>query len=77
MKTKKRWSAVAFGIVLIGLGLACFNYTKQSTLEHHQEWAREHNRPAPSRAIFLGGIGSGVVGVVVVVLSVWPRRGGS
>lgn len=76
MRSRKRWVGIAIGVVLVALGLGCVNYTKQSTLEHHREWAAARGVPAPSKGIFYGGIASIALGVVLGALSLIPKRGG-
>jgi len=57
------------GAALIGFGIACANYTKPSTLEHHQEWSRENGLPAPSAAILYVGVASAAVGGFMLALT--------
>ena len=43
------------GLVFL-FGLACLNYTKAGSWEHHGETAARHGFPPPSQAIFYGGV---------------------
>ena len=67
------WAPVAFGLLLLGGGIACFNYTKPGTLAYHQAWASEHGRPAPSDTVLWGGAVSAVAGSLVVGFCVAGR----
>ena len=69
-----RWIPIAAGVLLVAFGLACFNYTKPSTLQHHQEWAREHAMLAPSDTVFWAGVGSVALGAFVLGFSVRRRH---
>ncbi len=64
-----RWIALAFGCVLVLLGLACLNYTKAGTIQHHQEWAAASGMPAPSATILWAGAASGALGAFLVGFS--------
>ena len=66
----------AIGALLIIFGLACLNYSKASALEHHRQWALQHNAPPPSQTIFLGGIASILVGFGFVGLTLLRRNPG-
>ena len=65
-RTARRWALVVIGLLLLGFGVACFNYTKPGSLEGHQEWAAAHGRPAPTETIFWGGAVSVAAGAFVV-----------
>ncbi len=65
-RIKRRWMPVVFGALLVAFGLACFNYTKPGTLLHHQEWATQNDRPAPSDTVFWTGVGSAVLGAFTI-----------
>ncbi len=60
------WAPVVVGLLLLGVGIACFNYTKPGTLQYHQAWASEHGRPAPSDTVLWGGAVSAVIGSLAV-----------
>jgi hypothetical protein len=51
---------------LLAFGLACLNYTKAETLEHHREVARQHDWPPPGPAILYGGVAAVVAGAGAV-----------
>lgn len=72
----RRLILLLVAVVLVGLGLGCINYTKESTREHHVEWARSHNLPPPSQGIFIGGLASTAIGAAVLLVGLIPRRGG-
>ncbi len=76
MRRGKRLMIIGIGLVLIVFGAGCMNYSKASTLEHHRAWAREHGMPGPSRGMFFGGMGSAVVGVLLVGVGVIGGRSG-
>jgi len=61
----------------LGVGIACFNYTKPGTLEHHQAWASEHGRPAPTNTILWSGAVSAVIGSLAIGFGVAGRKCGS
>lgn len=61
-RAARRWGPVLIGLVLLAFGIACLNYTKPGTVEHHRAWADEHARPAPGDGILWGGAGAAVVG---------------
>ncbi len=71
------WAPVVVGLLLLGVGIACFNYTKPGTLEHHQAWAGEHGRPAPTNTILWSGAVSAVIGSLAIGFGVAGRKGGS
>ena len=54
MKLKTR---VLPGLVLMGVGFGCLNYTKAFGVEAHYEWAEESGFPAPSGPIYFLGVG--------------------
>lgn len=72
----RRWAPVAVGLLLVGSGIACFNYTKPATLPHHQAWATEHGRPAPSDGVLWTGVGLAVTGGLALGFAVGGRNGG-
>lgn len=72
----RRWAPVVVGLVLLGFGIACFNYSKPGTLEYHQAWASEHGRPAPSDTVLWSGVAAAVIGAFVVGVGVAGCRGG-
>jgi hypothetical protein len=57
-----RIAQVACSLVLVAVGFLCLNYTKGFDMDHHVEWARQHDMPAPSYAIFLAGALLGALG---------------
>jgi hypothetical protein len=64
-----RWLACA-GALLLLFGLACLNYTKAESREHHREVARSYGLPPPGPAILYGGaaavtLGAGSVGYAI------------
>ena len=65
-RTATRWAPVSIGLLLMGFGVACFNYTKPGALQYHQEWAAANGRPAPTDTIFWGGAVSVSVGACAV-----------
>ena len=69
-----RWVPVAIGFLLVAFGIACLNYTKPGTLQHHQEWAREHAKPAPGNTVFWSGVTSTAIGAFVLGFSVARRK---
>ena len=72
MRTGARATFAMLGVFLILIGLACLNYTKPSTLEHHRDWARETGAPPPGPAIQYAGFAAmalGVGGVSIAVLA--------
>ncbi len=70
------WVPLVVGLLLLGAGIACFNYTKPGTLQYHQAWASEHDRPAPTDTVLWGGAVSAVIGSLVVGFSVAGLKGG-
>ena len=62
------------GLGLVLFGLACFNYSKESTLEHHTRWAEEHGAPPPGRGTFLAGVGSAGIGIGIAGYGLLARR---
>jgi hypothetical protein len=55
------------GLIIAATGFFCLNFTNGIGIEHHAEWAKAHQMPAPSLAIFYAGvvllaIGAGIVG---------------
>ena len=70
----QRVLSVALGAILIVFGLACVNYTKPSGLEHHREWAAQHNAPPPNDTILIGGVVGVGAGVGLIGLGVSRRR---
>ncbi len=71
-RTATRWAPVTIGLLLMGFGVACFNYTKPGALQYHQEWAAANGRPAPTDTIFWCGVGGGGR----VCRWVWDRQEG-
>ena len=69
-RAAKCWAPVVVGLLLLGAGIACFNYTKPGTLQDHQAWASEHGRPAPSDTVLWSGAGSAVIGSLAVGFAV-------
>jgi hypothetical protein len=57
---------VLLALSLLGFGLACLNYTKASTIDHHIEWAAEEGMPAPSPGLFRAGIAGSVIGAFLL-----------
>jgi cytochrome c biogenesis protein CcdA len=74
MKRSTVWIAIATGIVLLFFGLACLNFTKASSLERHQEFARRHNLPQPGSSILWGGAGAIAVGSAIVGYAAGTKR---
>lgn len=62
MKGVTSWVLLGVSLLLLGFGLACFNFTKPSALEHHTRVAAENNWPAPSDRIVLLGVVSAIMG---------------
>ncbi len=60
------WAPVAVGLLLLGAGLVCVNYTKPGALQYHQAWASEHGRPAPTDTVLWGGAVAAVIGSLAV-----------
>jgi len=58
---------VLFGLVVLLFGLAVANYSKPSTLDHHRDWAAEHDVPAPDGWWLYAGLGGALVGLVIGV----------
>ena len=69
----KCWALVVVGLLLLGFGIACFNYTKPGTLQYHQAWASEHGRPEPTNTVLWGGVVSAVIGSLAVGFGVAGR----
>jgi hypothetical protein len=70
MKRSTRWFLGMGGALLLLFGLGCLNYTKPDDLQHHREFARSHDLPAPGNTIVYTGIaamasGSAVIGYVL------------
>jgi hypothetical protein len=57
-----RWVIGILAGLLLLFGLACLNYTKAGSWEHHQEEAALHDWPPPSPTIFYGGTLATVLG---------------
>ena len=74
--TARCWVPVVVGLLLLGIGIACFNYTKPGTLQHHQAWASEHGRPAPTDTVLWGGAVAAVIGSLAVGFGVAGLKGG-
>ena len=70
--TRVLLSFVGLGLVLFGL--ACLNYTKESTLEHHERWALEHGLPAPGPGVTAVGVGGFGVGVGLLGFGLFGGR---
>ena len=66
MKPKRRWFVASVGALLLVFGLGCLNYTEAEGLEHHRAQAARYDLPAPSKTIFLVGVGATTVGAVLV-----------
>ena len=64
------WAPIVIGLGLLGVGIACFNYTKPGTLEYHQAWAIDNDRPAPSDTVLWAGAVSAVIGSLAVGFAV-------
>lgn len=62
----KPWMRVLLALVVLGFGLACLNYTKASTYEHHVARAAAEGFPAPSPGIFRAGIACTVIGAFLL-----------
>lgn len=65
-----RYALLIVGLIVLGLGYGCLNYTTDGKAVHHREWASEHGFPEPSNAIYLLGLaclagGGGMVGFVL------------
>ena len=73
VRTVKCWALVVVGLLLLGFGIACFNYTKPGTLQYHQAWASEHGRPAPTNTVLWSGVVSAVIGSLAVGFGVAGR----
>ncbi len=69
----KRLVPVVIGVLLLAFGLACLNYTKPATLQHHQEWATQNARLAPSNTVFWSGVGSAALGAFVLGWAIGRR----
>ena len=52
----RRWPRIVVGIVVAVVGFFCLNYTNGFGIDHHAEWAREHDAPPPTYPIFLAGV---------------------
>ena len=70
MKQSTRWCLGVAGALLLLFGLGCLNYTKPDDLQHHREFARSHDLPAPGNTIVYTGVaavasGSAVIGYVL------------
>ncbi len=55
------------GILILVAGTLCLNYTQGFDMDHHVEWAAQHDLPAPAYPVFVAGVilvavGAGVVG---------------
>lgn len=72
-----RFIVIAGGLLLIVFGLACFNYAKPETVDHHVEFALEHGLPGPSDRIIWLGAGSLGAGAFVLGATVTRRRRGA
>ncbi len=75
-RAAKRGGPIVIGLVLVGFGLGCVNYTKPGTIQYHQQWATTNGRPAPSDAVLWGGAGSAVFGAFAVGFGVARLIGG-
>jgi hypothetical protein len=62
----RAWLVGLVGGLVMLFGLACLNYTKQGTWEHHREQASRHGWTPPSRGIYLGGLFTTVLGSATV-----------
>jgi hypothetical protein len=69
----RRWLIGLTGLVLLLFGLGCLNYTKADALEHHQEVARQHGLPPPSRGIFCMGVAVVVLGAGALGYAIGAR----
>lgn len=58
MRQSGKRKAIRIGTALLGLfaGFFCLNYTQAFGVEHHREWAKAHEMPAPSYTIFVAGV---------------------
>jgi len=65
---------IVLGLLVMAVGLACFNYTSMGNEEHHVEWADEHGLPRPSAPIFFSGAAATVLGAGFVGFSLGRRR---
>ena len=69
MNRIRHWGLIGVCVLLAGLGVACFNFTKPSGLEHHRAVAAENGLPAPSDGIAWLGVvllilGAGTAGLL-------------
>ncbi len=64
--TATRWAPVVIGLLLLGFGVACLNYTKPGSQPGHEEWAAAHDRPAPTETVLWGGAVSVAAGAFAV-----------
>ena len=71
-----RWIILGLGAILVVFGAACLNYTKPSAVEHHRNWAAEHDAPPPSDTVMLGGVTAVAAGAGLLALGFSRRRTG-
>jgi len=69
-------ASLLVGLVVLGTGIGCLNYTKAFGVENHHRWAEETGFPAPSGPIYFAGLGLTVLGGILVGSGL-ARRGGS
>jgi hypothetical protein len=77
MSRRLRMLMVLGGLVAIGFGLACLNYTKPDALEHHRRQAAQRNLPAPGPGIHFLGAAAITAGAVTAGFVIGRRSGTS
>ncbi len=68
---------LAVSILVLIFGLACFNFTKPSALQHHTKVAAEKGWPAPSDTVMAAGVLAviaGASGATFVISRLFARR---
>lgn len=61
-----RWGRALIGLLLLGLGAACLNYTNASGVEEHKKWAEAKGAPPPSHNIYMAGMVMTPVGAALL-----------
>jgi hypothetical protein len=73
-KLSRRLTPFAGGLIVV-FGLACLNYTKVGSLEHHRAVAEERGWPLPSPAIAYSGMVLTAAGAALVGWSMGRQNG--
>jgi len=74
---RPRWIAVIVAVMLLVFGGFSLHYTSAEDVDHHREWAAEHDMPPPQPAVTVVGWISMAAGLGILVAQLRPRCRGA